>query len=433
MAGHREDKELFPDYHVRRREGVNIKNCLPSMSSHVSRASASWDHKITDLESKTFTETMKSNPLISKKRNLSWRDLENGSVVQIGELLPCKICGRTFFPVALKKHGPICQKTATKKRKAFDSSRQRAEGTDIPTVKPLKPRPEPPKKQSNWRRKHEEFIATIRAAKGLDQALKEGGKLPPPPPPSYDPDYIQCPYCQRRFNENAADRHINFCKEQAARISNKGKFSTDTKGKSTSRAQYKPPAFKKTNSPGTVPSASSRLPQPSNISKSVVAVPSSKGSSVSGSFGSKLQNLSPSHKGVAAPHSGKMDKLGPPLRTGRDVQRLYENDTKSDSAIKRNELLPINKGSTKARASTPPSLARNSIPSVLPNKRKTYNADSYTNRSDVDYSSVNGGSFKGNEGNSSGQLSKFCHECGTRYPVEWAKFCCECGIRRMVL
>lgn len=47
--------------------------------------------------------------------------------------------------------------------------------------------PEPPKKPSNWRRKHEEFIATIRAAKGLDQALKEGGKLPPPPPPSYDP------------------------------------------------------------------------------------------------------------------------------------------------------------------------------------------------------------------------------------------------------
>lgn len=52
-------------------------------------------------------------------------------------------------------------------------------------------------------------------------------------------DYIQCPYCQRRFNENAADRHINFCKEQAARISNKGKFSTDTKGKVTSRPQVK--------------------------------------------------------------------------------------------------------------------------------------------------------------------------------------------------
>lgn len=49
----------------------------------------------------------------------------------------------------------------------------------------LASQPEPPKKPSNWRRKHEEFIATIRAAKGLN--LKDGGKLPPPPPPSYDP------------------------------------------------------------------------------------------------------------------------------------------------------------------------------------------------------------------------------------------------------
>uniref|UniRef100_A0A8C3JRC5 Zinc finger C2HC domain-containing protein 1A n=1 Tax=Calidris pygmaea TaxID=425635 RepID=A0A8C3JRC5_9CHAR len=192
-----------------------------------------------------------------------------GVAVQTGDLLPCKICGRTFFPAALKKHGPICQKTSAKKRKTFDSSRQRAEGTDIPTVKPLKPRPEPPKKPSNWRRKHEEFIATIRAAKGLN--LKDGGKLPPPPPPSYDPDYIQCPYCQRRFNENAADRHINFCKEQAARITNKGKLAADTKGKLPTRTQYKPAAVKKMPSVGsTPPSSSSRLPQPSGVTKTVV-------------------------------------------------------------------------------------------------------------------------------------------------------------------
>lgn len=37
-------------------------------------------------------------------------------------------------------------------------------------------------------------------------------------------DYVQCPYCQRRFNENAADRHIKFCQEQAARMPNKGKL-----------------------------------------------------------------------------------------------------------------------------------------------------------------------------------------------------------------
>lgn len=37
-----------------------------------------------------------------------------------------------------KKHVPICQKTVSKRRKVFDSSRQRAEGTDISTLKPIK-------------------------------------------------------------------------------------------------------------------------------------------------------------------------------------------------------------------------------------------------------------------------------------------------------
>ncbi|XP_072708403.1 zinc finger C2HC domain-containing protein 1A isoform X1 [Ciconia boyciana] len=350
--------------------------------------------------------------------------LEGEVTVQTGDLLPCRICGRTFFPAALKKHGPICQKTSAKKRKTFDSSRQRAEGTDIPTVKPLKPRPEPPKKPSNWRRKHEEFIATIRAAKGLN--LKDGGKLPPPPPPSYDPDYIQCPYCQRRFNENAADRHINFCKEQAARITNKGKLAADTKGKLPTRTQYKPAAVKKMPSVGSTPSSSSRLPQPSGVSKTVVGASSSKALSSSGSSGSKIQTLSPAHKnslGMVNPQAGsKMDKLGPPLRTGRDVQRFYDTDTKTDSTIKRpNELLPIKKCATKTRTSAPPSVARTMSAGALTNKRKTSSSDSYS-RSDGkigydsgDYpSSINGGSSKSSEGNSPVQLSKFCHECGTR-------------------
>uniref|UniRef100_A0A8C7ZPY4 Zinc finger C2HC domain-containing protein 1A n=1 Tax=Oryzias sinensis TaxID=183150 RepID=A0A8C7ZPY4_9TELE len=145
------------------------------------------------------------------------------------DLVPKHVCKN------IEKHAKICQKTATKKRKVFDSSRQRAEGTDIPVLKPIKPKLQenksfkPPKKQSNWRKKHEDFIATIRAAKSLTQVMKEGGPLPPPPPPSYDPDYIQCPYCQRRFNESAADRHIKFCQEQAARIPTKGKLGDPKK------------------------------------------------------------------------------------------------------------------------------------------------------------------------------------------------------------
>jgi hypothetical protein len=44
---------------------------------------------------------------------------------------------------------------------------------------------------------------------------KTGGSLKdlPPPPVSTNPDYVQCPHCQRRFNQTAASRHIPKCKD----------------------------------------------------------------------------------------------------------------------------------------------------------------------------------------------------------------------------
>ncbi|CAB1349951.1 unnamed protein product [Coregonus sp. 'balchen'] len=57
-----------------------------------------------------------------------------------GDLIPCKFCGRTFYTKVLKKHTPICQKAAAKKRKVFDSGKQRVEGTEISTIKPIKPK-----------------------------------------------------------------------------------------------------------------------------------------------------------------------------------------------------------------------------------------------------------------------------------------------------
>uniref|UniRef100_A0A3P9K3J9 Zinc finger C2HC domain-containing protein 1A n=1 Tax=Oryzias latipes TaxID=8090 RepID=A0A3P9K3J9_ORYLA len=309
-------------------------------------------------------------------------EFEDAEAPPVGELVQCNTCKRCFFPKVLEKHAKICQKTATKKRKVFDSSRQRAEGTDIPVLKPIKPKSqssagcqkaEPPKKPSNWRKKHEDFIATIRAAKSLTQVMKEGGPLPPPPPPSYDPDYIQCPYCQRRFNESAADRHIKFCQEQAARIPTKGKLG-DPK-KTPGRTQYKPPAsVKKTNpSPASsIPSATSRLPQRSGLGQST-GIPSNKASSA----GSVQSNTS----GITSPPSGVGNKTRAP-----------------------------NYGS-----------ARNFQPGAGVNRKK---ADSFMSRNDVDGT---------NEVGNGGMKSKFCHACGTKYPVESAKFCCECGVRRMCI
>ncbi|KAM3592929.1 uncharacterized protein V6R79_001945 [Siganus canaliculatus] len=284
----------------------------------------------------------------------------------------------------MEKHAKICQKSTTKKRKVFDSSRQRAEGTEISTLKPIKPKSqsssstvkaEPPKKPSSWRKKHEDFIATIRAAKSITQVIKDGGPLPPPPPPTYDPDYVQCPYCQRRFNENAADRHIKFCQEQAARMPNKGK-QADTK-KTPSRTQYKPPAVvKKATSPAvsTIPSASSRLPQRSGLGQPS-GIPSSKTSSAG------IVRSNPS--GLTSPPSGVGSKT-------RVVSSGYGS-------------------------------VRNASSGTALNKKKT---DTHISRNDVDgVSEVGNGGLK----------SKFCHACGTKYPVESAKFCCECGVRRMCI
>ncbi|XP_023272781.1 zinc finger C2HC domain-containing protein 1A [Seriola lalandi dorsalis] len=299
-------------------------------------------------------------------------ELEDSEAPPAEDLSQCNTCKRMFFPKVLERHAKICHKSTTKRRKVFDSSRQRAEGTDIPVLKPIKPKSqsssatekaELPKKPSNWRRKHEDFIATIRAAKALTQVIKDGGPLPPPPPPTYDPDYIQCPYCQRRFNQSAADRHIKFCQEQAARMPNKGKLG-DTK-KPPGRTQYKPSApVKKVNSPAvstihlcykTSPTGDLHLTHPCLSSLLFVSDPSV-------SVGSKTRAASSGYGSVRNTHSG-----------------------------------------------------------IGLNKKK---ADSYISRNDVDGD---------NEVDNGGMKSKFCHACGTKYPVESAKFCCECGVRRMCI
>lgn len=51
--------------------------------------------------------------------------------VHDGDLHSCPICSRKFRSDVYDKHVAICEKVAAKKRKSFDSSRQRREGTDM--------------------------------------------------------------------------------------------------------------------------------------------------------------------------------------------------------------------------------------------------------------------------------------------------------------
>ncbi|KAK0059844.1 trichohyalin [Biomphalaria pfeifferi] len=139
----------------------------------------------------------------------------NGSV---GRLEKCSLCGRSFAPDRLGKHEKACMK-ASKPRKEFDSSKKRVEGTELAKYAGKAKRPDPPKKKSNWRTQHQNFIESLRYAKKVTQIEKEGGDLRnlAPPPRTIDPDLVPCPHCGRKFNETAAERHIPRCKDLKTR------------------------------------------------------------------------------------------------------------------------------------------------------------------------------------------------------------------------
>ncbi|CAH8461266.1 unnamed protein product [Heterobilharzia americana] len=119
-------------------------------------------------------------------------DLESITLVQ------CSICGRHFREDIINRHQSVCLKSTTKKRKAFDSVKQRIQAIPVENRKPVgvtetksvenaRRLAQVEARKHNWRQRHEEFIQSIRAAKEYTIAKQTGKPLPPPPPPTIDP------------------------------------------------------------------------------------------------------------------------------------------------------------------------------------------------------------------------------------------------------
>ena len=209
----------------------------------------------------------------------------------------CRHCSRRFIQSSLEKHEPACKKLTKMQRKVFDSGKQRAIGSDIPLKdirKAAKEREKAggvfPRPQTHWRERHEEFMGVVSASKQVGQALKTGAPLPPPPKTALHADYVRCEFCARTFNKNAAERHIEFCKEQNARrtvaskaVSRQNSTSSRQKtGSSTassgSRQPPQPPQLqqqRQQNGLSTAAPASSKTP--STASSSRGSRPSSAG------------------------------------------------------------------------------------------------------------------------------------------------------------
>ncbi|XP_063365468.1 putative uncharacterized protein DDB_G0282133 isoform X4 [Cydia amplana] len=148
-------------------------------------------------------------------------------------LIPCAVCGRTFVPESLAKHVKICEKTTVKKRKTFDSSRQRREGTDLEQYLPKN-------------------FGLPENSPFLEKSPPNTAKAAPKPKPQSirttimkpAADLQKCPHCSRAFGVRAFERHVEWCADKAKILPAapvQPPHVTDAKQRLNARTQYKAP------------------------------------------------------------------------------------------------------------------------------------------------------------------------------------------------
>ena len=341
------------------------------------------------------------------------------------------------------RHSKVCQKNITnsQKRKVFNSSKMRAKDTEVEKIQNeqkflpthMREKSKLPLKKSNWRTKHEEFIKNIRVARG-------DGPIATQQHTAYvDPDYVQCEFCSRHFNESAAVRHIPFCKEQQIRIKQKD-VKVDASDRMAKRNQYKAPLPKtaqrhlaatpkqmktRTLQEETVPSPryQSSIPTSSNEKR---FIRSDKSRGTSNQDLSSTRDITKDKKPIYTKRNVIDEE--PQKREGIE-KRERENDRKnqqrrSNMAYDREiapDMIPSSEHSYFAHRNV-------GYPSQLPTLRKKSNSASSL-ASNGSNGSSNSRHVPLNEYGT--PMAKFCYECGGAYPVPQAKFCCECGTKRI--
>jgi len=129
------------------------------------------------------------------------------------ELIECDGCGRKFNEKALKVHKKICKKVFQTKRKVFkvvvcDEKPEPKKGKK--GKKEEKKKDEIPK----WKRDRDNLRAAMKMARKIKRAQARGediSKIAFEATPAELDDRVPCPHCGRKFNENAANRHIPKC------------------------------------------------------------------------------------------------------------------------------------------------------------------------------------------------------------------------------
>lgn len=385
-----------------------------------------------------------------------------------------------------------------------------------PSRKPPGAKAAAPIKKTNWREQHEEFIKTVRAARGISDEVDESKKSRSSSgkfnSSDYDPianglydapkkipaGYIKCPTCDRNFNRKAADRHIEWCAEQA-------KFKrlrSPTQG-GDAMAKFKArTSYKATN--GNVNGSSTKKPPITSPTKKAVTPTMPRRSfektTVVGNRVNTHRSVSPSRRlnGTNGTSSGPIVSNGrvkaimesnrlktmapktPVVKfkdkfpgAGKSVTSKYMQETESLKelfkrpdmnynssprtvpGVRTGGMSPTRIGgfddqvdnSRSSQFSSSISLMKRSLDDLYITQQATNGRGSgaITKNSTTERSSpVNGhrGSTSGSSGgapreeedpgvNPQGPMPRWCHQCGTKYPMTSAKYCYECGARRL--
>ena len=151
---------------------------------------------------------------------------------------PCPHCGRSFNQNAFNKHVKICQKVFQKKRKVFNTQKQRINDYEqaslmkqgaIEEKRLKKINKNKQQKIRKWKQQSMEFRAICNPGKnnnnfGKNNIMKNNNDV-------ITSSYIHCQYCDRKYNEEAYNKHLNGCKRryEEALIKKGGKKNVNKK------------------------------------------------------------------------------------------------------------------------------------------------------------------------------------------------------------
>ncbi|CAD8137596.1 unnamed protein product [Paramecium pentaurelia] len=155
------------------------------------------DHKNQNLNEQP-KQMPKQQPQQQQKQSIqnqnNYSDEDQQNQEDELDLITCEKCERRFAQDRIKKHMKVC-----KGKQYFEKKEHIVEVQKAP--------------KTGWRKYHEEFINTVKYNRQLKKIQEEGGDIKQlgPPPVSSNSNYIQCPYCKRKFDPSKADKHISIC------------------------------------------------------------------------------------------------------------------------------------------------------------------------------------------------------------------------------